>query len=75
MLTIVALVVSVLLFRLYHPLRRTSQNLEVISDVFAERVARPLSNLPALLELVRYAVSWVQGLWSEERGGEDGELQ
>tara|TARA_Y100000294_G_scaffold7215_1_gene7058 strand:- start:235 stop:480 length:246 start_codon:yes stop_codon:yes gene_type:complete len=74
-LTIVALVAAVLVFRLYRPLRRTSQNLEVISDIFAERVARPLSNLPALLEIVRYAVGWVQGQRCEERRSEDGEVQ
>ncbi|HJN86480.1 MAG: hypothetical protein QF714_14700 [Dehalococcoidia bacterium] len=74
-LTMVALVVAVMVFRLYRPLRRTTQNLEVISDIFAERVARPLSNIPALLEVVKYAVGWVQGLRPEERRGEDGEVE
>ncbi len=75
MFTVVALVGGLLMFRLYRPLRRTAQNLEVISDIFAERVARPLSNLPALLELVKYLVGLVPGFRSEERRSEDGEVQ
>lgn len=74
-LTLVALLVAVMVFRLYRPLRTTSQNLEVISDIFAERVARPLSNIPALLEVVKSAVGWVQGLRSEERRSEEGEVE
>ena len=75
MFTAAALVGGWLMFRLYRPLRRTAQNLEVISDIFAERVARPLSNIPALLELVKYVVGLVPGLRSEERTSEDGEVQ
>ena len=75
MLTVVALVGGLMMFRLYRPLRRTAQNVEVISDVFAERVARPLSNLPALLEIVKYVVGLVPGFRPEEPRSEGGDVQ
>jgi hypothetical protein len=71
----VALVGVLMMVRLYRPLRRTAQNAEVVSDILAERVARPLSNFPALLEVVKYLVGLVPGFRSEERRGEDGDVR
>ncbi|PKB83187.1 MAG: hypothetical protein BZY88_02510 [SAR202 cluster bacterium Io17-Chloro-G9] len=59
------LVVAVVLgglvaFRLYRSIQRTAQNVEAISGVLLESVARPLSHLPTLVELGRTALGWVQ---------------
>ncbi len=73
--TVVALVIALMLFRVYRPLRRTAQNLEVISEIMAERVTRPLSNIPFLMEIVRYAVGWVRGFRQEKKESDDGDAR
>ena len=45
---------------LYRSIKHTAMNVEAISGVLLESVARPLSNIPTLVELGRSVVGWVQ---------------
>ena len=67
------LVTGLLLFRLYRSARRVTQNLEEISSIVLNRVARPLSTLPPLIEVVKYVLGLVQQYRSRERRNEDDE--
>ena len=58
------------MYRLSRPLRRTAQNVEAISEILHESVARPLSNIPTILELGRNVLGWVQQYLSNERRNE-----
>ena len=54
------LVGSVWLLRLYRSTRRVTQNLEEITGILLNRVARPLSVVPPVMEVVRNVVELVQ---------------
>ena len=72
---LVLLVVSLLGFRLMRSVRRTVRNVEEVSSIIVNRVARPLSNLPALAEVARTVMGLVQQYRSRERRNEDGETE
>ena len=59
-LVIAAAVGGLMGFSLYRSIKRTAVNVEAISGVLLESVARPLSNIPTLVELGRSVVGWVQ---------------
>ena len=61
------LVSAVWLFRLYLSTRRITRNLEEISGIVLNRVARPLSTLPPLMEVTKYVLGLVQEYRSRER--------
>ena len=59
-LVVLAVSGGLLAFRLYRSIQRTAQNVEAISGVMLESVARPLSHIPTLVEIGRSVVGWVQ---------------
>jgi hypothetical protein len=61
-LTLLALVGSIGILRLYRSTRRVSQNMEDISGIILNRVAKPLVNLPPLLDTVKDVFGFVQEL-------------
>ena len=71
-ISVVALVVGgVMVLSLYWSVKRSAQNVEAISGVVLESVARPLSNIPTLVELGRSVVGWVQEYRSRQGRDED----
>ncbi len=69
--SIVLLVIAILAFRLYRSARRVTGNMEEISGIVLDRVARPLTSLPPLIEIVNYVLGWVQELRSRGRRSDD----
>jgi hypothetical protein len=67
---IVLLVGGVSLLRITRSVRRTAANVEVISGILLESVARPLANIPTILETGKNVVGWVQQYLSKERRDE-----
>ena len=67
---IVLLVGGVSLLRITRSVRRTAANVEIISGILLESVARPLANIPTILETGRNVVGWVQQYLSKERRDE-----
>ena len=72
-LTVAVLVGGLWTYRLCRSLRRTAGNVEEVSGIIVDRVVRPLSSLPALVEVVKYVVGLVRQYGSRERRSEDGE--
>ena len=66
-LTLLALVGSIGILRLYRSTRRVSQNMEDISGIVLNRVAKPLVNLPPLLDTVKDVFGFVQELWAKDQ--------
>ena len=58
--TLLLVVWSVWLFRLYRSTRQVTQNVEEITGILLNRVARPLSVVPTVMEVVRGVVELVQ---------------
>ncbi len=56
--------------RITRSVRRTAANVEVISGILLESVARPLANIPTILETGKNVVGWVQQYLSKERRDE-----
>ncbi len=67
---IVLLVGGVSLLRITRSVRRTAANVEIISGILLESVAKPLANIPTILETGRNVVGWVQQYLSKERRDE-----
>ncbi len=67
---IVLLVGGVSLLRIIRSVRRTAANVEIISGILLESVARPLANIPTILETGKNVVGWVQQYLSKERRDE-----
>lgn len=67
---IVLLVGGVSLLRITRSVRRTAENVEIISGIVLESVAKPLANIPTILETGRNVVGWVQQYLSKERRDE-----
>ncbi|PKB78717.1 MAG: hypothetical protein BZY88_17035 [SAR202 cluster bacterium Io17-Chloro-G9] len=55
------------LYRISRSAHRTAQNVEAISVILLESVARPLSNIPTILETGKNVLGWVQQYLSNER--------
>ena len=66
---------SVSLLRLFRSTRRVTQNLEEISEILLNRVARPLSVVPTVMEVVREVVELVREYRGKDRlsGDEENE--
>lgn len=67
---VVLLVGGVSLLRITRSVRRTAANVEIISGIVLESVAKPLANIPTILETGRNVVGWVQQYLSKERRDE-----
>ncbi|MBQ10656.1 MAG: hypothetical protein CMJ45_03800 [Planctomyces sp.] len=70
-LTLLALVGSIGLLRLYRSTRRVTQNLEDISGIVLNRVAKPLVTLPPLLDTVKDVFGFVQELRSRDQNEDE----
>ena len=73
--TLAVLVTGLWLFRLYRSVHRTGENLEEISSIVLNRVARPLSTVPPLMDVVKYVEGWIQECRSREISEEDDRLE
>ena len=73
--SVVLLMIAILAFRLYRSARRVTGNVEEISSIVLERVARPLTSLPPLIEMINLALGWVQELRSRGRRSDDDERE
>ena len=63
------------LFRLYRTARRTTQNLEEVSNIILTRVVHPLTTLPPLMEIGKYVLGLVEQYRSRERRNGDDERE
>jgi hypothetical protein len=72
-LTLLALVGSIGLLRLYRSTRRVTQNVEEISGIVLNRVAKPLVNLPPLLDTVKDVFGFVQDLRTRNQNEDEEE--
>ena len=70
-LTLLALVGSIGILRLYRSTRRVSQNMEDISGIVLNRVAKPLVSLPPLLDTVKDVLGFVQEWRTKDQDEED----
>lgn len=66
---------SFLTFGLLRSVRGTVRNAEEVTSIIVNRVARPLSNIPALAEVARTVLGLVQEYRSRERRNEDVETE
>ena len=73
--SVVLLMIAILAFRLYRSARRVTGNVEEISSIVLERVARPLTSLPPLIEMINLALGWVQEFRSRGRRSDDDERE
>ena len=72
-ISLAILVVGLLFFLLYRSIRRTTRNLEEISSITLNKVAKPLSSFSTLLEAMNHVLGWVQQYRSQERRSENEE--
>ncbi len=70
---VLTLVAALMAFKIYRKVSRTTQNLQEFSGILIDRVAKPLSNLPSLIDGVRQAIGLIRENVSRERRSEDGE--
>ncbi len=73
--SIVLLVIAILAFRLYRSARRVTGNMEEISGIVLDRVARPLTTLPPLIEIANYVLGLIQEFRSRGRRSDDDEKE
>ena len=73
--TLVLVVTALWVYRLYRPVHRVGENLEEISGIVLNRVARPLSTLPPLIDVLKYVSGWIQEYWSREKRDESERLE
>ena len=74
LLTLLLVVWSVWLFRVYRSTRQVTQNVEEITGVLLNRVARPLSVVPTVMEVVRGVVELVQEYRNTDRTSDADEI-
>jgi hypothetical protein len=72
-LTLLLLVGSIWFLRLYRSTRRVTQNLEEITGIVLNRVAKPLATLPPLMDTVRDVFGFVQELRNKDRDNNEDE--
>ncbi len=73
--TLLLAVWSVWLFRVYRSTRQVTQNVEEITGILLNRVARPLSVVPTVMEVVRGVVELVQEYRHTDRTSDDDEIE
>ena len=75
LLTLLLVVWSVWLFRVYRSTRQVTQNVEEITGILLNRVARPLSVVPTVMEVVRGVVELVQEYRNPDRTSDADEIE
>ena len=73
--TLLLVVWNVWLFRVYRSTRQVTQNVEEITGVLLNRVARPLSVVPTVMEVVRGVVKLVQEYRNPDRTSDADEIE
>ena len=73
--TLLLVVWSVWLFRVYRSTRQVTQNVEEITGILLNRVARPLSVVPTVMEVVRGVVELVQEYRNIDRTSDADEIE
>ena len=73
--TLLLVVWSVWLFRVYRATRQVTQNVEEITGILLNRVARPLSVVPTVMEVVRGVVELVQEYRNTDRTSDADEIE
>ncbi len=73
--TLLLVVWSVWLFRVYRSTRQVTQNAEEITGILLNRVARPLSVVPTVMEVVRGVVELVQEYRNTDRTSDADEIE
>ena len=73
--TVLLVVWSVWLFRLYRPTRQVTQNAEEITGILLNRVVRPLSVVPTVMEVVRGVVELVQEYRNTDRTSDADDIE
>ena len=73
--TLLLVVWSVWLFRVYRSTRQVTQNVEEITGILLNRVARPLSVVPTVMEVVRGVVKLVQECRNPDRTSDADEIE
>ena len=73
--TLLLVVWSVGLFRVYRSTRQVTQNVEEITGILLNRVARPLSVVPTVMEVVRGVVELVQEYRNTDRTSDADEIE
>ncbi len=73
--TLLLVVWSVWLFRVYRSTRQVTQNVEEITGILLNRVARPLSVVPTVMEVVRGVVELVQEYRNTDRTSDADEIE
>jgi len=75
LLTLLLVVWSVWFFRVYRSTRQVMQNVEEITGILLNRVARPLSVVPTVMEVVRGVVELVQEYRNTDRTSDADEIE
>ena len=73
--TLLLVVWSVWLFRVYRSTRQVTQNVEEITGILLNRVVRPLSVVPTVMEVVRGVVKLVQECRNPDRTSDADEIE
>ena len=73
--TLLLVVWSAWLFRVYRSTRQVTQNVEEITGILLNRVARPLSVVPTVMEVVRGVVELVQEYRNIDRTSDADEIE
>ena len=73
--TLLLVVWSVWLFRVYRSTRQVTQNVEEITEILLNRVARPLSVVPTVMEVVRGVVELVQEYRNPDRTSDADQIE
>ena len=73
--TLLLVVWNVWLFRVYRSTRQVTQNVEEITGILLNRVARPLSVVPTVMEVVRGVVELVQEYRNPDRTSDADEIE
>jgi len=73
--TLLLVVWSVWLFRVYRSTRQVTQNVEEIIGILLNRVVRPLSVVPTVMEVVRGVVKLVQECRNPDRTSDADEIE
>ena len=74
-LTLLLVVWSVWFFRVYRSARQVTQNVEEITGILLNQVARPLSVVPTVMEVVRGVVELVQEYRNTDRTSDADEIE
>ena len=73
--TLLLVLWSVWLFRVYRSTRQVTRNVEEITGILLNRVARPLSVVPTVMEVIRGVVELVQDYRNTDRTSDADEIE